>query len=162
MALLEKFIRRQRARRLLSRIQPGSRILEIGSGSGWVKDALNSGMIYIGLDIQPPADIVGDVRNWRSLGLSDGSFDVIIAFEVVEHVDCFKECVDLLRPGGILLCTTPSPRWDWVLNILETIGINQKRTSPHDHLVDLKTVRYFRQREVWSFLILTQWAVLTK
>ena len=162
MALLEKFIRRQRVRQLLSRIQPGSRILEIGSGSGWVRDALTSGVTYVGLDIAPPADIVGDVRNWRSLGLSEGSFDVIIAFEVVEHVDCFRECVDLLRSGGMMLCTTPSPRWDWLLDILERIGVNQKRTSPHDHLVDLKNVPYFRNREVWHFLVLTQWAVLTK
>jgi SAM-dependent methyltransferase len=162
MALLEKFIRRQRARQLLFRIQPGSQVLEIGSGSGWVRDALNPAVTYIGIDIQPPADIVGDIRNWRSLGLAEGSFDVIIAFEVVEHVDCFRECVDLLRPGGMMLCTTPSPRWDWLLELLERIGINQKRTSPHDHLVDLKKVPYFRHREVWHFLVLTQWAVFTK
>ena len=52
--------------------------------------------------MNPPADIVGDVRNWRSMGLAEGSFDAIVSFEVVEHVDCFRECYDLLRPGGIM------------------------------------------------------------
>ena len=58
---------------------------------------------YHGLDIVPPADYVGDIRNWREIGLEPESFDVIIAFEVVEHVDCFKECYDLLKHGGKML-----------------------------------------------------------
>ena len=162
MALMEKVVRRQRAKRLLSRIPPGSRLLEVGCGSGWVREEVQGLGTYTGLDLFPPADIVGVIRNWRALGLAEGQFDVIIAFEVVEHVDCFKECHDLLHPGGLLLCTTPAPRWDWLLKILEMLGVNQKRTSPHDHLVDLNKVPYFRQREVWRFLIMAQWAVFTR
>lgn len=162
MALMEKIVRHQKTRWLLSRIHPGSRILEIGCGSGWVKAALKGVGTYVGLDMNPPADIVGDVRNWRSMGLAAGSFDAIVCFEVVEHVDCFRECYDLLRPGGIMFCTTPAPRWDWMLQILEAVGVNQKRTSSHDHLIDLNRAPYFSHGEIRRFLVMSQWAVFTK
>jgi len=60
--------------------------------TGWVRQYLeekgHTG--YVGLNLIPPADIVGDIGNWPSLGLKAQSFDYIIAFEVVEHVDCFQ------------------------------------------------------------------------
>jgi cyclopropane fatty-acyl-phospholipid synthase-like methyltransferase len=140
-------------------------ILEIGAGSGWVKRALidfKNVNYYTGVDLFPPADIVGDINNWLQLGLKPGSFDTIIAFEVVEHVDCFDACYQLLRPGGKMLITTPVPEMDWLLKITEALGINQKRTSPHDHLVDLRKVTFFNQKKIKIVLGLGQWAVFTK
>src|SRR5882724_9230347 len=124
------------------RIPKSARILEIGSGSGWVGSHLkeNGWQNYVGVDLFPPADIVGDIRNWRGLGLAPASFDVILAFEVVEHVDCFDACYQLLKPGGMLMVTTPVPHMDWAMKLLEGVGLNQKRTSPHDHLIYLKDV----------------------
>lgn len=142
---------------------PG-RILEVGSGSGWVKHALENigSSEYTGIDLFPPADIVGDINNWCKLGLEAESFDTIIAFEVVEHVDCFKACYDLLKPGGKMLITTPVPETDWILKITESLGLNQKRTSPHDHLVHLKNVKYFSDKRIKIILGLGQWAVFVK
>ena len=122
-----------------------AKILEIGSGSGWVGRYLNEHgwKNYVSIDLFPPADIVGDICRWRDLGLTAESFDVIFAFEVVEHVDCFKPCYELLKPGGKLMVTTPVPHMDWAMKLLETLGLNQKRTSPHDHLVYLSQAPLF-------------------
>jgi len=102
MPLLSDLARAKKIDFFLKPLLKEARILEIGSAGGWVGDFLKSNgwKDYIGLDLFPPADIVGDIRHWVDLGLKERSFDVIIAFEVVEHVDCFKECFDLLKPGG--------------------------------------------------------------
>jgi SAM-dependent methyltransferase len=117
---------------------------------------------YESLDLVPPADFVGSILDWQELGLQPESFDVIIAFEVVEHVDCFEACYQLLKPGGRLLLTTPVPRMDWALRILEAVGLNQKRTSPHDHLVDLRNAPCFARKDVKIVAFLSQWGVLWK
>ena len=142
----------------------GSKVLEVGSGSGWLKPELVALGIddYIGIDFNPPADIVGTINKWRSLGLLANTFDVIVAFEVVEHVDCFSSCHALLKPGKKMLITTPLPQTDWILKITEALGLNQKRTSPHDHLIDLGTVSISPYKQISIVLGLSQWAVLQK
>ncbi|HSR26398.1 MAG TPA: class I SAM-dependent methyltransferase [Candidatus Eisenbacteria bacterium] len=164
MALLSDIARRRKIRYFLDGVPGDASILEIGSGSGWVGDYLrqNGWTGYVGLDVVPPADIVGDVRDWQQLGLPPSSFDVIVAFEVVEHVDCWHACHALLKPGGRMLVTTPLPHRDWVLKMLESRRLNQRRTSPHDHLVYLHEVRNFRQRQVQVVAGLSQWGVFTK
>lgn len=162
--LLSRIARKKKIDFFFSRIPKDSRILEVGCGDGWAGEYLrrNGWHGYVGLDIKPPADIVGDILRWKELGLEEGSFDVIIAFEVVEHVDCFAACHALLKPGGKLMVTTPLPRADRVLRMLERCGLSQKRTTPHDHLVDLKQVPYFREKEIRIVGLLSQWAVLTR
>src|SRR5690242_10252340 len=105
MPLLSDISRRRKIRHFLDPIERDAHILEIGCGFGWVGEYLkgNGWQNYAGLDIVPPADIVGDIKNWRELGLAANSFDVILAFEVIEHVHSFEECFDLLKPGGKLM-----------------------------------------------------------
>jgi cyclopropane fatty-acyl-phospholipid synthase-like methyltransferase len=164
MPWISEYARRKKIRYFLQQIPKQDRILEVGCGDGWVRDYLRNGgwTNYLGLSVTPPADIVGDIRNWRQLGLSPESFDTIVAFEVVEHVDCFRECHELLRPGGRLMLTTPVPRMDKILKLLETLGLNQKRTSPHDHLVALRHVPYFARKDVRTVGFMAQWGILTK
>ena len=141
-----------------------ARILEIGSGSGWVGDHLkeNGWKHYTGMDLFPPADVVGDVRDWRDLGLEPESFDVVLAFEVVEHVDCFAAVEELLKPGGMLMVTTPVPHMDWAMKFLEFAGLNQKRTSPHDHLIYLNKAPFRGDRTVKTVAFLAQWGIFVK
>ena len=63
---------------------------------------------------------------------------------------------------GRMLITTPVPHRDWVMKTLETIGLNQKRTSPHDHLVYLEKVPLFTQKYVKVMAGLSQWGVFVK
>ena len=164
MPLLSDYARDRKIRYFLDPIPKDARILEIGCGSGWVGQHLKAGgwKQYVGMDLVPPADVVGDIKQWRRLGLEPASFDVIIAFEVVEHVDCFEECHDLLKPGGRLLITTPLPRMDWAMRALERFGLNQKRSSPHDHLVALGDVPRFPHKQVRIVAGLAQWGILEK
>ncbi len=164
MPWISEYARRKKIRYFLQRIPKQDRILEIGCGDGWVGEYLKSHgrTNYIGMSLEPPADIVGDIRNWKHLGLSPESFDTIIAFEVVEHVDCLRDCHDLLRPGGRLMLTTPVPRMDGVMKLLEVLGLNQKRRSPHDHLIYLPDVRDFTGKDVRTIGFLAQWGIFTK
>jgi 2-polyprenyl-3-methyl-5-hydroxy-6-metoxy-1,4-benzoquinol methylase len=164
MPVLSQYVRWKKARYFLDRLPKEDRILEIGCGGGWVARYLRDRgwTRYVGLDLQPPADIVGDIRNWRKLGLQAESFDAIVAFEVLEHVDCARECYDLLKPGGRLFVTTPLPRADGFLKWLEKAGLNQKRTSPHDHLTYLRDVPCFECRQIKCVGFLSQWGIFTK
>lgn len=164
MPFLSDYARKKKIEYFFAGIPKDARILEIGCGSEWVREYLTtSGWTgYVGLDLVPPADIVGDVTNWRNLGLEPESFDIIIAFEVVEHVDCFAECRELLRPGGKLLLTSPVPHMDWVMKLLEGVGLNQKRTSPHDHLVYFDEVSAFADKQIRVVKGLAQWGIFTK
>ena len=164
MPILSDYARKKKAKFFLERISGEARVLEVGCGEAWVGEYLaNKGCKgYVGLDLAPPADVVGDIRDWPALGLEPESFDVIIAFEVVEHVDCFKECYELLKQGGMLMLTSPVPSADRVLRLLELIGLNQKRGSPHDNLVDFRDVPYFEEKQVKIVGLMSQWGVFTK
>lgn len=164
MPLLSDYARRKKENYFLDRLSAGANVLEVGSKDGWVGELVKErGCLYTGMDLFPPADIVGDIKHWKALGLEPNTYDAIVAFEVVEHVDCFQECYDLLKPGGRMFITTPRPKTDWVLKVLEALGLNQKRTSPHDFLVDLTKVSVpFREKQVTLVGGLSQWAIFTK
>lgn len=69
---------------------------------------------YVTADFMAPGV---DLRlNIEMLDLADGSFDVIIAHQILEHVDHHKalaECFRVLSAGGIMIATTPIiEAWD--------------------------------------------------
>ncbi|WP_422058921.1 class I SAM-dependent methyltransferase [Sphingopyxis sp.] len=164
MPMLSDIAQRKKIAYFLDPLPRDAAILEIGCGSRWVGDHLRGAGYsgYVGNDLFPPADIVGDIRTWASLGLKPESFDAIIAFEVVEHVDLFQEAFDLLRPGGQLLLTSPVPEMDWAMQLLEAVGLNQKRTSPHDHLIDFRRIPLFAPVSLRRVAGLSQWGILRK
>ena len=161
---VQAYARKNRIRFFLPFLRAGDRVLEAGSGDGWFRRAVEAALPvnYTTIDIDAPADIRSDIREWRKHGLEAGSFDVVVAFEIVEHTDCFSECHDLLKPGGLMLITTPMPHADWVLKILEGLRLTQQRTSPHDHLVYLTKVPGFLRVKVRNPFGLGQWAVFKK
>ena len=161
---LQTWARSNRIRYFLPSIKSRDRVLEIGSGDAWFRAAVESAVAveYVTIDIEQAADIRGDIRDWRRLGLEAGHFDVIVAFEVVEHVDCFQDCLALLKPGGLLLITTPVPGMDGLLKIAEALHLTQKRTSPHSNLVDLENVQGFIHEQSRKPFHVAQWAVFRK
>jgi 2-polyprenyl-3-methyl-5-hydroxy-6-metoxy-1,4-benzoquinol methylase len=102
----------------------GRRALEIGCGYGYCSEQLAGyGFAVTGTDISPHAIeqarrevsepevefLVWDATAKREF---DDGFDLIVAFEVVEHLDdpedALKSWRSLLRPGGWLAFTTPN------------------------------------------------------
>lgn len=61
----------------------------------------------------PPADIVSDIKAWRELRSKPASVDVVIAVEVIEHVDLVDEAYALLQAAmpqsAEILPYAPSP-----------------------------------------------------
>ncbi len=81
--------------------------------------------------------------NIEALDLEDASFDLIIAHQILEHVDHHKalaECFRCLKPGGRLIVTTP------VIETWETTYENPAIQSPRDrilHFGQKDHTRYF-------------------
>lgn len=164
MPLLSDYARRKKLEYFFQGVPRESRILEVGCGDGWFGAQLRGRgwRSYTGLDVRGPADVVGDIRGWRELGLEAGTYDAVIAFEVVEHVPCYQEMYDLLRPGGLLMLTSPLPGMDWLCRVFETLGLAQRRTSPHNHLVRFEEIPLFETVRLRRVGFMAQWGVFRK
>ena len=121
----------------------GRDVLEAGFGEGYGADLL-AGVArrVIGVDYDESA--VAHVRacyprveahraNLAELPLADASVDVVVNFQVIEHLwdqpQFVGECRRVLRPGGLLLMSTPNritftPGSDTPLNPFHTRELN--------------------------------------
>ncbi|MET4430579.1 class I SAM-dependent methyltransferase [Mycolicibacterium sp. 624] len=118
-------------------------VLEAGCGEGYGADLLaDVAHRVVGLDYDESA--VAHVRsryprvdmrhgNLAELPLADGEVDVVVNFQVIEHLwdqgQFVTECARVLRPGGALLMSTPnritfSPGLDTPLNPFHTRELN--------------------------------------
>ncbi|MFT4148859.1 MAG: bifunctional 2-polyprenyl-6-hydroxyphenol methylase/3-demethylubiquinol 3-O-methyltransferase UbiG [Paracoccaceae bacterium] len=102
----------------------GLRILDIGSGGGLLSEPMaRLGASVVGADPAPRniavaglhAEQSGLVIDYRQTTAEDLAaagevFDVVLNMEVVEHVAdpqaFLRACHDLLKPGGLLICST--------------------------------------------------------
>lgn len=101
-------------------LQPGMRVLDIASGAGYGSAMLEQvGCHVTAGDYDESAlrlarQVVSEVLQCNALQLpfADAVFDAVVSFETIEHVatgDIFlKEVRRVLKPGGILICSTPN------------------------------------------------------
>ena len=100
-------------------LPPGDgRVLEIGVGKGAVGSVLASRYRYVGLEPDPEsfaaasAVIDGDVLPLSEEDFSDGHFDLVCAFEVLEHLEddetALRRWQRHLRPCGTLMISVPA------------------------------------------------------
>ncbi|WP_051053580.1 class I SAM-dependent methyltransferase [Mycolicibacterium chubuense] len=129
-------------RRLVDRCR-GRDVLEAGCGEGYGADLIAGVARHvIGLDYDESA--VAHVRaryprvdmrhgNLADLPLESASVDVVVNFQVIEHLwdqgQFVAECLRVLRPGGVLLMSTPnritfSPGRDTPINPFHTRELN--------------------------------------
>ena len=129
-------------RRLADRCA-GRDVLEAGPGEGYGADLIAGvARSVVGVDYDEQA--VGHIRakyprvqmhlgNLADLPLADGSVDVVVNFQVIEHLwdqgQFVGECARVLRPGGLLLMSTPnritfSPGRDTPLNPFHNRELN--------------------------------------
>ncbi|MEO3757137.1 class I SAM-dependent methyltransferase [Mycobacterium sp. B14F4] len=121
----------------------GRDVLEAGCGEGYGADLIAQvARRVIGLDYDEAT--VAHVRaryprvemrhgNLAALPLDDGTVDVVVNFQVIEHLwdqsQFVGECLRVLRPGGVLLMSTPnritfSPGRDTPINPFHTRELN--------------------------------------
>ena len=130
--------------RLISReVFVADHLLEIGAGAGFFgKAAERAGWRVSGIEVSPEAvafarERLGlDVRSEAAEQMSfpPASFDAAVMFDVIEHLldprRALEAVRDVLRPGGLLVVTTPN------IHALSRLGLGRQWAvlSPAEHL----------------------------
>jgi SAM-dependent methyltransferase len=96
---------------VLAEARPGLRVLEAGAGDRRMKERLEAaaaGLVYRSADPDP-----AHPHEWKDVFAAEGPFDLVFAFELIEHLSpadalaFLKRCRELLAPGGRLVLGTP-------------------------------------------------------
>lgn len=155
-----RFAQKIKIRKILPYLNKDMKIIDLGCGDMWLTNYLKSlGFNVVGFSLSKPADIIGNVKNYK---FQKKYYDVVIALEMVEHVDCFKEIKEMLKPKGLLILTTPTPHFDWFCFLMEKIGLFQSRgDTPHNHLIYLKDIPFFKTLVAKTYLFI-QFGVFQK
>lgn len=98
---------------------PARRILDVGSADGPSVGWMSGEHTRFTLDVDPRglARGLGVCGSAEELPFADASFDVVGAFDVVEHcrseAQAVGELARVLVPGGRLLLSVPAYQWAW-------------------------------------------------
>jgi len=128
-------------------LRPEDRILEIGCGIGTVVNELSSkGHDIAGIDISDEAieygrnkygDIRLEVQAAETLPYEDESFEVVLSFDLFEHIAAIDKHVSevrrVLRPGGYYLFQTPNRYSNIIYETLRTKSLQWRQYHPSLH-----------------------------
>ena len=128
-------------------LKPGDRILEIGCGIGTVVHELaRQGHDVRGIDISQVAveygrskygDIQLEVQPAEGLAFEDASFDVVLSFDLFEHIARVDAHVGevrrVLKTGGYYLFQTPNKYSDAIFETLALRSLKWRRAHPALH-----------------------------
>jgi SAM-dependent methyltransferase len=139
-------------------IPHGSRVLDIGCHQGEFFDYLGDWILY-GVGIDPLAPIRTTSRyqllpQWFSgrLDVLGGSFDAITLLATLEHIPekggLIRECFRLLRPGGRVILTVPSPHVDAVVAWLRVMRLADGMSiEQHHDFRPIETLQLFLRNQ---------------
>jgi glycosyltransferase involved in cell wall biosynthesis len=139
---LQRWWQRRRYEIVLELIGDRRRVLDAGCGSTQI---LNGAPQTVGLDIQrrklrymrrPGRNLVNG--STCALPFADGSFEVVVSSQVIEHLPrdagALDELVRCVAPGGCLIVGTPDyGRWQWPL-IEKVYGFVKSRGYAGEHI----------------------------
>jgi SAM-dependent methyltransferase len=137
-------------------VGPSTTVLEIGTGTGGLLHTLlQRGFRVQGVEIDEPLMIEAQQAfgplpiqkvNGIALPFPAGSFDVVLSFDVFEHIPDSDAHLDevrrVLRPGGSYLVQTPNK---WTNVVFETIRWRSFTRFREDHC-SLHTLGQLRRR----------------
>jgi SAM-dependent methyltransferase len=105
----------------------GARVLDLGSGAGYgTAELAGRARSAMGIDLAPEAtnhasftyplaNISFVPASVTAVPFRDGTFDLITAFEVIEHLDNWRSLLSegrrLLHPNGVFLVSTPNKEY---------------------------------------------------
>lgn len=108
----------------LGQMAGGERVLDAGCGTGYGSRLMRDrGRSVVGVDYSPHAiayarqhyqgpALLYAVMDGKDLAFPSGQFDLVISFEVIEHMPdpekFLRECVRVLVPSGRLILSTPN------------------------------------------------------
>jgi SAM-dependent methyltransferase len=143
--------------RLAAQLAPGRRVLDAACGEGYGTAMLaTAGATAVGVDVDEPTIAhareryaaefrVADVAD---LPFEDASFDLVVCFETIEHVEdaegVLGELARVLDPDGVLLISTPNTHEYLVDNEFHT------REFTHEEFVGLLAGRFPRVRLLYQ------------
>jgi SAM-dependent methyltransferase len=136
--------------RVLERLDPAASlaVLEIGCGTGINLDYLEArcgGRLtrLVGVDPEAKPERAGRREVQRDIP-SGESFDLILAMDVIEHVDRPVELLASLyaqlKPSGRLLTTVPAFSWLWTTH--DQHSHHRKRYSRHELVSELEAAQF--------------------
>lgn len=127
-------------------------ILDLGCGGDILLQFINDESRYVGVDIQDTLlETLKKTHPWckfycinlcergKLRDTIQSKFDTITALAVIEHLEdpsvMLAQCHDLLKVGGKLVITCPTPRGEKFLQLANTItGMSKESTRPHLHV----------------------------
>jgi 2-polyprenyl-3-methyl-5-hydroxy-6-metoxy-1,4-benzoquinol methylase len=143
--------------RFAAQLAPGRRVLDAACGEGYGTAMLaTGGATAVGVDVDEPTIAhareryaaefrVADVAD---LPFEDASFDLVVCFETIEHVEdaerVLGELARVLDPDGLLLISTPNTHEYLVDNEFHT------REFTHEEFVALLAGRFPRVRLLYQ------------
>jgi 2-polyprenyl-3-methyl-5-hydroxy-6-metoxy-1,4-benzoquinol methylase len=113
-------LRNQNRLRELKLHKSAGNLLEIGCGVGCLLDLAQKDFLISGIDISPYAisraqEMLGakvKAGNIESLPLPENHFDVVLAFNILEHLTTPQKSIQniyqTLKPGGVLMGSVPN------------------------------------------------------
>lgn len=124
------------------------RILDLGSGAGWLSAVLGTFGPTHGVELSPTAVSTAtrrypgirfecaDILNWQ---YRQEAYDLVVSHEVIEHVieqeEYLRVARNALRPGGYLILTTPNA------DVFNSMPVEQQAHWSRQPIENLRTRR---------------------
>jgi len=155
--VLSPWVAGMRAKKVARHIPPKSKVLDVGCGAGLLIQYLPATCSYVGVD-QDVAAIEANRRLFPRVAFQvfdivtatypfqEQSFDTIVMAAVIEHIHdplhVMKEMFRILKPGGRLIMTTPSPVGGRVHTVMAFLGLlSRQAAEEHKGFYDFASIK---------------------